>query len=298
MHWPTTPDFVENVPKGETKNMAVDPDELDKLLVEELNELSIGDRERVLDEIHGISAADTFESGDKEALDRMQEELDRIYNDACENTGTADGVATRSGASSKRRRSLDRTAASTTSSDPLDAYIEARTGNSLMILDAQFLYGFLVVENLDPKRAALRMTKYLKFIRELYGKSDVLYRPIFIDDMHPDAHEEFLNGPLQILPERDSSGRRIFVYLRDFSEKVDNKYTVRNMNVRCQNFDVVLLKKSDTFGFCFVLLSQKSIHDTVTGIYVFSPETFRGAGWDGERDVFAQLEAIHREIGK
>jgi hypothetical protein len=47
-----------------------------------------------------------------------------------------------------------------------------------------------------------------------------LYRPILLDDIHDDAKEQLAQGSWQILPDRDTSGRRIFVYLRDLDSSL------------------------------------------------------------------------------
>jgi len=232
--------------------MVVDPIKVDRLLVEELNLLSVNDRERVLEEVHGISAFDTGTGGNvlEEGLIRMQSDLCGHYYNVgadpedyvrpsppsnssshsksrsspliyAQNTNNTKCVVTQIFNISRRRgpglsrHGYDPTSLSSSSPSFYGAYREARSKNSTLLSDIKFQRGFLVAENFNPKRAALRMMKYLDMIQKLFETSDVLFRPIFLNDLHTEAKEQLVMGSYQMLPDRDSSGRRVFVYLRD-----------------------------------------------------------------------------------
>jgi hypothetical protein len=255
--------------------MVVDTTEVEKLIVDELNELSLDERERVTDEIHGVSASKTG-TDDKdieEALSKMRIELDRYFFSIDfhnvdfagrksslatheESTDNIDSLFTKSRGGLKKRslsssfRSRDSSLSSSSHSSSMstnqyDAYREARSKNSSLISDKMFLRGFLVAESLNPKRAALRMMKYLEFIRDLYHTSDVLFRPIFTDDLDVEAKEQLEMGSYQMLPDRDSSGRRIFVYLRDICPNtVHWKHRVSNHCVlSIQSFALMMMQE-------------------------------------------------------
>jgi len=233
--------------------MAVDPDEVDRLLVGELNQLSVTDRERVSEEVHGVSSTNIYTDDVlKECLSSMQKELDKHYYDlehpdqdfgnSVHSTNESvtnaieqnphrsnEGVVT-SSFGCKRNidantlllndHSSSASASSLSSPSSLcSAYREARSKNSTMISDVNFRRGFLFAEDFDPKKAALRLMRYLDLIHGLFETSDVLFRPIFIEDLDIEAREQLFMGPIQVSPERDSSGRRIFVYLRDMCPK-------------------------------------------------------------------------------
>lgn len=189
----------------------VDPAEVDRMLAEELNGLSLDDRERVMEEVHGIFDRSTIQhDGLEDALRAMGNELDDYYfgsgSTAAKITDDSDNNA------------FDDT--STSSPIKYSAYLEARAKNSSLVVDRNFRLAFLLSAGNNPKEAALKLMKYLDFIRDLYETSDVLFRPVFLEDLNSSAKQQLVMGSYQILPDRDSSGRRIFCYLRDVSFKL------------------------------------------------------------------------------
>ena len=215
--------------------MAVNPEDIDRLLVDELNELSVNEREQVMDEVHGVSDPITSTGNQvlEESLSRMQYELDRHYYSVGDPHDCVDGFFTRN--QSKKRGLHSSSFAFCRSSVVCGAYCEARSKNSSLLTDIELLRDVLVTENYNPEQAALRLMLYLQRMRELYETSDVLFRPIFIKDLHIKAREQLAMGSYQILPDRDSSGRRIFVYLRDICP-----LTVSNVH-RVSKYDVSII---------------------------------------------------------
>jgi len=200
----------------------------------------------VTNEVHGV-AVPNVGSGDalEEALERMREELDKHYladddwGDCIYVFNSNGKMRFRSSSAAKVQLDIIRKVASsintngTRSASPSlkdrkpspikmlkSAYREARSKNSGLLSDATFLSSFLEAENYNAQDAAKRLIKYLAYIRELYETSEVLFRPIFIKDLNPVAREQLAMGSYQILPDRDSSGRRVFVYLRDICPSV------------------------------------------------------------------------------
>jgi hypothetical protein len=174
-----------------------DPYEVDKMLAGELTQLSFTDRERVMDEIHGIASGPPYLSEEGELLLlTLQQDLDTYYYDINANGNRSNGIY-------HKRSTL------------YPAYQEARSNNSALLVDREFCRAFLVAGDYDPKKAAIRYLSYLELICKVYNSNKVLYRPILLDDIHEDAKEQLAQGSWQMLPDRDTSGRRIFVYLRD-----------------------------------------------------------------------------------
>ena len=214
---------------------AVNLTDVDKLLVDELNEISNDEREQLMEKVHGISG---IENGIDEALVALQQELDVHYQNMCEGGSNHDGKESIE-PSSPRNWLFSNCSSTSDSSCSFDAYREARSKNSLMLSERDFQRGFLEAENLDPGRAAVRLMKYLELLRRVFDTSDVLFRPIFIDDLTIEAKEELAKGSQQILSDRDSSGRRVFVYLRDINHsEVSWRHRVSRLN--SQIFSVLL----------------------------------------------------------
>eukprot|EP00531_Pseudo-nitzschia_arenysensis_P018551 CAMPEP_0116123638 /NCGR_PEP_ID=MMETSP0329-20121206/4852_1 /TAXON_ID=697910 /ORGANISM="Pseudo-nitzschia arenysensis, Strain B593" /LENGTH=593 /DNA_ID=CAMNT_0003617561 /DNA_START=203 /DNA_END=1984 /DNA_ORIENTATION=+ len=80
-----------------------------------------------------------------------------------------------------------------------------------------FQLAFLRCELFDAKKAAMRMTKYLELVSDLYGE-EALRRPLRIDDFKSKEEIDVLNaGFQQLLPFRDRSGRRVLFVHGDFT---------------------------------------------------------------------------------
>jgi len=223
---------------------ADDPANIDKMFAHELNQLSLHDRERVMDEVHGVTASLTSDDDVKEddALVAMQKELD--YHYFAENYDCGDAkrkptlvpyslqqnndsntiqkidhyyTCTKPPPSSASSPPVSTSTSTNTNTSTTSAYKEARLKNSNLVKDINFRRAFLIAEDNDPKRAALRLMKYMDLLRNVFDTSDVQFRPILLSDLHPKAREQLLMGPYQILPDRDSSGRKVFCYLRSIS---------------------------------------------------------------------------------
>lgn len=199
----------------------VDPLVVNKLLADELKQLSIDRREQVLEEIHGVQVGGgvslqsdsgansdlTRQQQEEIALRKFQDELDRYYF-----SEPTQGDQN----SSKGSRG-----SSTDQNYSYPAYRYARENGSELIKDRDFQLTFFGrgEGGTCPKRGAKRMLNYLEFVRQIYDTDDVLFRPICLADLNEEmGSKEFMNevAPLQMLPLRDPSGRRVLVHLRDF----------------------------------------------------------------------------------
>ena len=177
-------------------NKKVDPVEVDKLLVKELNQLSLENREKVMEEIHGIVSTSHHHHGNtsnnRDNNKSMIEEENMLLE--------------------QMQSELDNHASANASS----AYQKAKLLQSEWIRDRNFLWSFLVKEEMDPKKAALRMIRYLDYVTEIYNTEEVLFRPIYLSDLNQESKQIMESeGSIQISPVRDPSGRRILAHLRD-----------------------------------------------------------------------------------
>jgi len=102
------------------------------------------------------------------------------------------------------------------------AYQKAKLYQSELIYDRNFRYSFLLKEEMDPKKAAVRILRYLDFIVTVYHTDEVLFRPIMLQDLSENSKQLlYKEGPLQLLPIRDPSGRKVLVHLRDLGPHHD-----------------------------------------------------------------------------
>ena len=97
----------------------------------------------------------------------------------------------------------------------------AQQDSSSYLLTKDMKLRFLRSELFDPSRSALRYSKYLNLLYEIFGEC-VLKRPIRLqEDFNSDELSFFKSGAYQLLPFRDRCGRRIYAGVSN--EKVPQK---------------------------------------------------------------------------
>jgi hypothetical protein len=149
----------------------------DTLLVKELNELSITEREHVLEEVNGLpKAIDETSELVEESLKRLEEEISKI-----------------------RKRS---------------AYEKALFMAPNSVRDRDFRLMFLRAALFDPRKGAKRMVNYFHHKLRLFGL-DKLVKSITLDDLDQDDLTDMFSGSLQILPVKDRAGRTVVVSFHD-----------------------------------------------------------------------------------
>eukprot|EP00531_Pseudo-nitzschia_arenysensis_P014817 CAMPEP_0116133752 /NCGR_PEP_ID=MMETSP0329-20121206/10274_1 /TAXON_ID=697910 /ORGANISM="Pseudo-nitzschia arenysensis, Strain B593" /LENGTH=642 /DNA_ID=CAMNT_0003628405 /DNA_START=170 /DNA_END=2098 /DNA_ORIENTATION=+ len=94
------------------------------------------------------------------------------------------------------------------SNPQFQAYSLARHQNTNYVTHPSFTIGFLRAERYNTEKAAYRMFTYLKIKLDLFGAAK-LTQDILIDDLGEDGRGYLARGGLQVLPRRDSSGRRV-----------------------------------------------------------------------------------------
>ena len=158
-------------------------DETDAILAKELHDLSLQERERVFEEIHGV--VDDVHNKDPSNMDRLLEELD----------GEIRKIKQKS------------------------AYERAVFLSPRYVRDVGFRRKFLRADGFDVTKAAKRMVNYYEHKAELFGE-DKLVKKITLDDFDDDDMEELRTGSFQVLPEKDRSGRPVmFITQKEFRYK-------------------------------------------------------------------------------
>lgn len=158
--------------KSNTEN-----DEVDKFLAESMNKLSLEERQKVLDEVHGIVPQDHVEEESAfvdATLKRMETHL----------------LLIKRGSSYEKAELLN------------DAYVSNRPFRVL----------FLRSNRYDPKASAAHMIRYFEIKEELFG-THKLVQEILIEDLDPSDIKCLESGCSQILPQTDRANRRVFLMM-------------------------------------------------------------------------------------
>ena len=160
----------------------LDPNELDRIWTKELHDKPKDERERLLNELHGVSSRAVPESPVMIvcALNMFQEEVDKFIPDY-----------------EKR------------------AYQKACSMNSTYVHSADFRLKFLRAEFFHSKKAALRYVRNLDFLLDKFGEF-ALMRQLYISDLNSEEMKFFKKGFMQILPFRDRCGRRVVANLGSY----------------------------------------------------------------------------------
>ena len=155
------------------------PAEASSMLAREMNQLSVKEREKALEDIHGIPRlVDEPKERIEACLALLQKELTRI--------------------SSKAAYDL----ASFMSK-------EYTSSNKIRLM-------FLRAESYDPYKAASRMVRFFDQKYQLFG-ADKLTKDITLDDLDPDDIAVLERGVYQVLPEKDCAGRKVICFFPKFN---------------------------------------------------------------------------------
>ncbi len=156
-----------------------DPKQVDVFMAGELNKLCRNCREKINEEIHGVSSL------------------------AIEETPEMVGIALKQLA----------TAIEEIPHADKQAYLQSQQlyPNNRYVNDWDFRLMFLRCELFHIERAAQRLVRHLDFVLEIFhDNKELLQRPIRLNDLAPKSMKLLRSGCLQLLPVRDSSGRRVF----------------------------------------------------------------------------------------
>jgi hypothetical protein len=153
---------------------AVDPAEVDALLVKELNAMTIQDREKIYEEIHGVAGeVDETHEFLEEKLESLEEEIQLLLRH-----------------------------------NKAETYKNAFRSSQTYLTDRKFRLMFLRIEYYDPRGAARRLMRFLEGKKTYFGE-DAVGRPLLLTDMNEADMECLKSGILQLLPSRDSKGRAV-----------------------------------------------------------------------------------------
>jgi hypothetical protein len=150
------------------------PDETSIMLAKEMNRLSVEEREKVLEDVHGIArVVDEPEEFIEASLARLEKELDNISSKA--------------------------------------AYDLARSMSEEYTCSKKIRLMFLRAESFDPFNAASCMVRFFDEKCELFG-AEKLTKDIKLADLNPDDIMAIESGLIQVLPEKDCAGRKVVCF--------------------------------------------------------------------------------------
>lgn len=150
--------------------------ELDILIAQAMNSLSMEERRNALHDIHGV--ADIQEDNPQfidQKLNELEIELCHISN------------------------------------DNKQAYYAAKAKSPGYVADREFRLLFLRADSFDVKAAAKRLTRHFETRLELFGP-DVLGRDLLLSDLNELDMKALKSGFVQWLPHRDRSGRAVMFW--------------------------------------------------------------------------------------
>lgn len=179
--------------------------DVDRLVASELNQLPLVDRERATEEVHGVHSALVGDFPPEEEEGRVEAALREVEIEI----GRLDPTQKPS-------------------------YEEALSLNSEYVHDRSFRMQFVWAERFDVPRAVRRMMSFLALARELFGPR-ALMGPIRWTDLSPGAAEIVTDGFCQILPNRDSAGRRVIVILKTIPSSLSHLDRQRGSLYQWQN---------------------------------------------------------------
>ncbi|VEU34707.1 unnamed protein product [Pseudo-nitzschia multistriata] len=106
-------------------------------------------------------------------------------------------------------------------------YLQSQKFSKTYINDCNFRLRFLRAELFEAREAAVRLAKYCDFVLELFG-SVALQRKIWLSDFDRKEIKWIQMGYIQMLPFRDSFGRRVILQIIDASVLREKRVRVSN----------------------------------------------------------------------
>lgn len=150
----------------------MDDDTAERLLVEELEKLSLVEHEKIVFDVHGFDQSDQEDPTDVGSrLQEMEMEIKKI-----------------------RRK---------------HAYDKAKYWDEAFVEDRSFRLRFLRCDRFRSRLAAQRLVMHFQIKRELFGEGPILVRDVLLRDLSMDDMLALESGFLQVLPLRDAAGRCI-----------------------------------------------------------------------------------------
>ena len=179
------------------------------MLAREMAKLTVNEREKVTQDIHGVSDDAVVETDD--LIQQKLEEIDRRLMELGGTTPTSSNMVTVASATSPSA-SMGNNSNTDRNKDQdvnMSAYNLAMSIDARYVTNAKLRIMFLRSCDFDVDKAAKRMAVHFDKKMELFGASK-LCQTISQQDLNSDDQECLQSGQSQLLPYRDVSGRAVF----------------------------------------------------------------------------------------
>mmetsp|Transcript_1014 Transcript_1014/g.2236 ORF Transcript_1014/g.2236 Transcript_1014/m.2236 type:complete len:334 (-) Transcript_1014:969-1970(-) len=171
-----------------------------KRISDELLRLSSKDRNTINEEIHGVRCHSRNETPEmlRSSLANLSVELYNLIQ-------------------------LDKDSDISTSSLSAGYVLSGRGSfdGSTYVNNPGFRLRFLRCEDFDAKKAAIRLMRFMNLMLEVFG-AFALFRPIKLTDFKRCEIQILQSGWMQILPFRDRSGRKVFIWIGEMGFQYDS----------------------------------------------------------------------------
>lgn len=184
------------------------PTEVDKMLLDELQGLSVVDRGMVQEEIHGVSTCAVSEDEEKISmgLERLEEEIRAIRREVLMSPDCESRIGNTYNETIWTYLDVEDAGPSTSA---VDLNSRTRLWYSY-IFHRDFRLKFLRADLYDVEKAAHRYLRCIEGLLKYYG-SYALQRPLTYEDLGKECQDALKFGYVQILPSRDRAGRLVVV---------------------------------------------------------------------------------------
>ena len=182
--------------------------DIDSLVAQDLNSLSMAERERILHDLHGV-AETTIEHATQIArcLHSLDVELQRLAN---RSTSVAPAVD-----NGRPKTSSDGGHAAS-----IAAYKMAKQLSPEYVSNRMFRLMFLRADQFDGKQAAVHIVNFFRAKLDLFGPTK-LVKDITLDDLNEDDKLILHSGVLQASDEKDQAGRPLLCDFINYRRRSD-----------------------------------------------------------------------------
>uniref|UniRef100_A0A7S4EL90 DUF6824 domain-containing protein n=1 Tax=Pseudo-nitzschia australis TaxID=44445 RepID=A0A7S4EL90_9STRA len=199
-----------------------DSSEVDKLITQELGELTVNRRSLVQEEIHGVStcALEEDETFITDGLERLEEEIRAIHREVM----ISPVQESRSGNSYDEAIWPYLAVEKESSSSAATVNLGTRLLYSY-IFHRDFRLKFLRADMYEADKAAHRYLRCVEGLHKYFG-SFALQRPLMYEDLGKECQDAAKSGYVQILPSRDRAGRLVVVSQAFLTEDVEKSMAI------------------------------------------------------------------------